>query len=154
MIAEFYIRTKDKVDPLIDPVLFRKHFQSGDIIAIKPQGWTWGDKEISSPEHIIISVNVNDIEQTTHDYMSPELLDPINNQNPNRRSVKLNLFDSSIPESFTNALKNKQAIKKTDVFVSSDPVYAIQDLKAMAIDALKIIKPVPAANTNNPFEIK
>jgi hypothetical protein len=95
MIVEFYIRLVDKVDPHREPTQYRQLHHSGDVIAIQPMGWSWGKMEISSPDHIIISAEVESIEKARSDFMAGEPFDKDKNPFPLRRKAKVNV--SALP---------------------------------------------------------
>jgi hypothetical protein len=169
MIAQFYIRLVDKVDPNKDPDLFRKHFHAGDVVVIQPKGWCWGKLEISSPDHAIIGVEVESIEKAEEDFMASEHFDKDRNPNPVRRKVRLDV--AAFPADITSAIASKdpEAVKTEYEALAArgvTPVFSDEKATAFKIPekadfdpyAVRVVKPDPKANPfivgADPFEVK
>lgn len=167
MIAEFCIRTVDAVSPA-NADQYRKLSHAGDVIEIAPAGFVWGDLDLASENHIIISLEVESVEKARADFMAPEPHDPINNPLPLRKAVKIDL--SKLPPDVIskhnskdkNKIKKEYADRKTDgkplIFDdSSDTKFKIPKLVEFDIYSARTLKPKIKASGfvvgDDPFEV-
>lgn len=169
MIAEFCIRIVDKVDPVQFPDRYRQLTHAGDAIEIQPKGFCWGSLDISSPEHIIMAVEVESLEKARLDYLAPEQFDKITNPLPLRRKAKIDI--DQLPGKFKSAIitKDPEAVKaeyqslkdagQPTIFGEErQTVFKIPSLPGFDIWGIRVIKPDPAQSPfavgSDPFEVK
>jgi hypothetical protein len=111
MIAEFCIRTVDVVSPE-NPEQYRKLSHAGDVIEIAPAGFVWGKLDLASPNHIIVSLEVESIDKAKADFMAPEPFDVLKNPIPLRKAVKIDLSKLPLGVKEKHESKDKNKIEK------------------------------------------
>lgn len=135
-MAELLIRVKDK----INAVDYYKNFQCtkrGDVIVACPDGWNWGNDELSDPQYRIVkipSLPLIDAQALT----TPEQeTDPVRpSRTLQRRGFKLNLDDPSLPQAFQDFIKDDSRKQQTiNLSLTKQQVLAIKVKKAAIADA-------------------
>lgn len=168
MIAEFCIRINDAVDPELFPEQYRKLSHAGDVIEIAPKGFCWGDLDLASENHIIISLEVESVEKARNDFMAPEPFDPIRNPKPLRKAVRIDL--AQLPGDVITKHNGKKAKKIKDEYAErkasgkplifnddTDSDFKIQSGAGIDPYAVRVVKTAPIASPfivgEDPFEV-
>jgi len=102
--------TQEQIDALDDKKKASRNarIQLGDIVVIKPNGWTWGREE-TLPNYYIIKVPNISVEEA--EYATQALMDNTDPDNP----VTLKKRKYQIPQSIINQLDNNDGVITTQV---------------------------------------
>jgi len=126
LMAEALIRVIDK--PLTgNPAIDTKRTMAGDVIVVKPDGWGWSQKELTSSEWRVVRTPMSVAELSL--MMEGEIGDPDMNPNLRRRIRKFDL--SLLPASRRNLLHRRQT---SVVVISRRDMNAIKRNRTPVID--------------------
>lgn len=99
-MAELLVRVRDKVN-VTDFYADCKCTKRGDVIVVCPDGWPWGDQELTRPEYRLVRLQGVGVAAVTP-YLAPELdIDPTHpSRTLQRRLYKIDFSNLTIPTAF------------------------------------------------------
>lgn len=131
-MCELLLRVTDKVNP--DFYMNTKCTKRGDVVVVQPDGWVWGERELTLPFWRILKAPGASM-SAGETFLAPELdTDP---QNPSRtlqrRAFGFNLAHPSLPAALTAYLVDD---------TRAQPAYTLaQSFKDTQLLAVKVTKP-------------
>lgn len=139
-MAELLIRVKDKRNPPEYPnaaVLDTKLLQRGDVVMVCPDGWQWGDAELSNPDwRIVKAPTMTPAEAETYLAAEPEQGASRMTQ---RRAFHLNLdFASDVASREISAWLMDDTRKQPAITIPVGVIRALRKQKPKIIDPTAI----------------
>lgn len=135
-MAELLLRVVDKVNP--DFYQNCKCTKRGDVIVIRPNGWTWGTQELTDPNYRIVKLpNISEAFLSPFLAQEPET-DP---QHPSRtlqrRWYRFDLASGLLPQPFINYLNDAE---RKSAFFSSN--FSEAQVAALRVQKAPVVDPI------------